>query len=134
MKKINKTNYRVIYGDTDKMGIGYHANYFRWFEIGRGEFFRTAGIVYSSIEEKGIFLPVSEVFCKFMSPVRYDDLIIIETCLDKDLKVKLEFEYRILSHNENIVHAVGFTKHVFLDKKGRVIRPPKFLKEIIMEL
>ena len=29
------TTYRVIYGDTDTMGIAYHANYLRWFEMGR---------------------------------------------------------------------------------------------------
>jgi acyl-CoA thioesterase FadM len=28
------TSYRVIYGDTDQMGIVYYANYLRWFEKG----------------------------------------------------------------------------------------------------
>ena len=31
---------RVIYADTDAMGIVYHTNYIRWFEIGRNELFR----------------------------------------------------------------------------------------------
>jgi hypothetical protein len=30
---------RVIYADTDAMGIVYHTNYIRWFERGRNELF-----------------------------------------------------------------------------------------------
>ena len=51
--KTHRTEYRVIYGDTDNMGVAYHANYLRWFEIGRAELFRSLGMTYKSIEEKG---------------------------------------------------------------------------------
>ena len=40
----NLTTYRVIYGDTDQMGIVYYANYLRWFERGRAEFLRQIGL------------------------------------------------------------------------------------------
>ena len=54
------TPYRVIYGDTDTMGVVYHANYLRWFEIGRTELFRYLGMPYREIEARGLMLPVSE--------------------------------------------------------------------------
>ena len=56
---IHKTTNRVIYGDTDKMGYAYNANYLRWFEIGRSEMFRSMGLSYKTIETRGFFLPVS---------------------------------------------------------------------------
>ena len=31
-KIVNRTSYRIIYGDTDQMGVVYYANYLRWFE------------------------------------------------------------------------------------------------------
>ena len=68
--KTHRTEYRVIYGDTDNMGVAYHANYLRWFEIGRAELFRSLGMTYKSIEEKGYFLPVSEVYSKFVDSAR----------------------------------------------------------------
>jgi YbgC/YbaW family acyl-CoA thioester hydrolase len=37
---------RAIYADTDAMGIVYHTNYIRWFEIGRTELCRDMGILY----------------------------------------------------------------------------------------
>ena len=75
----HQTNYRVIYADTDNMGIVYHANYLKWFEVGRTEMFRYYGLTYKAIEGKGFYLPVSEVYCKFLSPAEYDDVITIET-------------------------------------------------------
>ena len=58
----NRTTCRVIYGDTDNMGQAYYGNYFRWFEIGRTELFRSLGISYASVESRGIFLPVAEAY------------------------------------------------------------------------
>ena len=52
--------YRVIYGDTDQMGVVYYATYLRFFEGARNEWIRALGITYRDIEEKGIMLPVYE--------------------------------------------------------------------------
>ena len=43
--------YRVRYGDTDKMGISYYANYFVWFEAARTEYFRALGLPYTECEK-----------------------------------------------------------------------------------
>jgi len=43
------TSHRVIYGDTDQMGVVYYANYLRWFEKGRSEFLRQIGLPYKTI-------------------------------------------------------------------------------------
>lgn len=124
---------RVIYGDTDNMGMAYHANYFRWFEMGRAEMFRSLGLPYREIEAKGIFLPVSECLCKFMSPVRYDDLIMIETSLDSKIRAGVRFNYTIYNADGTRQLAKGYTKHACVDPKGRVIRPPAFLAECIQQ-
>ncbi len=130
---IHKTECRVIYGDTDAMGIAYYANYLRWFEMGRSELFRAMGLTYRIIEGKGIFLPVAEVFCKFLNPVRYDDILIIETSLDTSVRAGMKFDYRLLSEDETEPIATGYTQHAFMDKKGRVVRPPAFLRKVIAE-
>jgi len=127
----HKTTYRVIYGDTDKMGFVYHANYFRWFEIGRSEMFRYLGVPYKSIESRGFFLPLSEVHCKFNSPSQYDDILLIETFLDTSIKASMKFDYHIFSEDGKKLLAKGYTKHACVDSRGRVVRLPKFLMEII---
>ncbi|MBI2347921.1 MAG: acyl-CoA thioesterase, partial [Deltaproteobacteria bacterium] len=66
------SHYRVIYGDTDQMGVVYYANYLRWFEIGRTELLRQIGMPYTAIEKKGLRFPVIEVSCRYYRPSRYD--------------------------------------------------------------
>ena len=129
----HKTTCRVRYGDTDKMGFVYHANYFRWFEVGRSEMFRSMGIPYKSIESKGIFLPLSEMHCTFNSPSQYDDILVIETSIDARYRAGMKFDYQIFSENGDKLLASGYTKHACVDNSGRVVRPPKFLTDSIAE-
>ncbi|MBW2089625.1 MAG: acyl-CoA thioesterase [Deltaproteobacteria bacterium] len=138
------TTCRVIYGDTDKMGFVYHANYFRWFESARSEMFRYLGVPYKSIESRGFFLPLSEVHCKFNrgfflplsevhckfnSPSQYDDILRIETSLDTNVKGGMKFDYQIFSEDGKKLLAKGYTKHACVDTNGRVVRPPKFARQ-----
>ncbi len=129
----HRTQFRVIYGDTDSMGVVYYANYLRWFEIGRTELFRFLGLPYTEIEKKGYFLPVSETHCKFKSFARYDDIMTIETSYDESIKAGLKFDYRIFKDTEAEIFATGFTRHAFLDRTGKVVRTPEFIREFIAE-
>ena len=128
---VHRTTSRVIYGDTDRMGYAYNANYLRWFEIGRAELFRQLGLTYRQIEEQGIFLPVSEAYCKYISPVQYDDLIVIEASLDHSVRSAIKFDYRIFEEDGTSPVAEGFTKHPCVSRNGRVLRPPQFLRDFI---
>ncbi|MFZ0134705.1 MAG: thioesterase family protein [Desulfobacterales bacterium] len=127
----NRTTSRVRYGDTDRMGYAYYANYLRWFEIGRSELFRALGMTYREIEEKGIFLPVAEAYCRYLSPVRYDDPLVIETTLDTAVRGAMKFDYRLLGEDLSAVIAEGYTKHPCVTGEGRVVRPPKFIRDFI---
>jgi len=130
----NKTKCRVIYGDTDNMGFAYYANYLRWFEIGRTEMFRSLGLTYKEIELKGIYLPVSEALCKYLSPVQYDDIIVIETTLDLAVRGGMKFDYCLFKEEDKKKIAKGYTKHACIDKNNRVVRPPDFLLKIINKM
>jgi acyl-CoA thioester hydrolase len=88
------------------------------------------GLSYRQIEAKGVFLPVSEAHCKFFSPVRYDDLLVIETELDARVKAGIKFDYRIHREEDRKRVAEGFTKHPCVNESGKVIRPPTFLNNI----
>jgi len=129
--KVHQTRYRIIYGDTDNMGIAYYANYLRMFEIGRTEMLREWGLPYSEVESRGILLPVSEVHCKYMTPAKYDEVLIIHSSLDMEMKAGLKIDYRITSEDKQTVHVTGYTRHAFLNREGRVIRPPGFMRELI---
>jgi acyl-CoA thioester hydrolase len=125
------TSYRVIYGDTDKMGVVYYANYLRWFERGRSEFLRECGVPYGEIETRGIHFPVVEVNCHYAQPARYEDVILIETRLDAVNRASLIFTYRILKEKEETPLATGSTKHACINAAGKVLRIPNDLLRIL---
>jgi len=127
----NVTSYRVIYGDTDKMGVVYYANYLRWFERGRCEFLRQLGVPYGEIEARGIHFPVVEAGCRYVKPAHYDDLVLIETRLESVSRRTLNFSYRILREGEGAPLATGSTKHACIDGAGRVLRTPTDLARIL---
>ena len=127
----HQTTYRVIYADIDNMGVAYYANYLRWFEIGRTEMLRSWGLPYREVEARGLLLPVADVRCRYQIPAKYDDLLTIESTLDPSHKGGLKIDYRILSQDRAIQHATGYTRHAFMNREGRVVRPPQFIREII---
>jgi len=127
----HRTTYRVIYGDTDNMGQAYYGNYFRWFEIGRSEMFRDLGLAYKEVEDNGIYLPVSEAHCKYSSPAKYDESLVIETSVDHSIKAGIKFEYKVYHEDGETLVAQGYTIHPYVNTDGKVVRPPKFMREVL---
>ena len=127
----NLTSYRVIYGDTDQMGVVYYANYLRWFERGRSEFLRQIGLPYATIEAAGLHFPVAEVTCRYAQSARYDDVIDIATTLVDLSRVYLVFDYQISRQADQLTLATGSTKHACVDHEGQVKRIPKMLLDAV---
>ncbi|MDO4763572.1 MAG: thioesterase family protein [Flavobacteriaceae bacterium] len=126
-----KHSLRVRYGETDPMKYAYYGNYAEYLEVARVELFRAIGISYSEIENRGIWLPVSEYKIKFFKPAKYDDLITIQTQILKKPTAKIEFEYTIYNQkNEKLTEAS--TTLFFLDAQTqKIIRCPEFLMDLI---
>jgi acyl-CoA thioester hydrolase len=115
---------RVIYGDTDQMGVVYYANYLRWFEAGRTEFLRAKGLSYSDFEAKEkLILPVVEAGVTYRQPARYDDLVAVETRLADVRRASARFEYEVRRGGDLL--ATGFTVHACVSVGGRIERLPR---------
>ena len=122
---------RVRYGETDPMKYVYYGNYAEYLEVARVELFRKIGISYNEIEQRGIWLPVSEYSIKYLKPAKYDDLLEIKTTIKKLPSVRIEFEYEIYNQvNEKLTEA--HTTLFFLDaEKQKITKCPEFLINLI---
>ena len=118
--------HRVLYGDTDQMGIVYYANYLRFFEGARGEWIRNLGVSYAQIEEKGILLPVLEVGIRYLRPARYDDVLEIPMSVSHT-RVKVRFDYKIYRQGSPDALILGHTVHACVGREGRPTRAPDWL-------
>jgi acyl-CoA thioester hydrolase len=114
------TEVRVRYAETDQMGLVYYANYLVWFEVGRAEFCRQRGFAYRDFElENDAYLAVAEAQCRYRTPARYDDLLLIRTRVEEFRKRTIRFVYEIVRKDPLTIVATGSTLHVVLDSQGR---------------
>jgi acyl-CoA thioester hydrolase len=109
------------------MNVVYHANYFVYFEMARGELLRESGMPCGELEEKGIFLPVIECGCTYRKPARYDELISVRSTCSSIRGTRFRIDCRV-SRGEELL-AEGFTVHVSMNRQGKATRlPPELLK------
>jgi acyl-CoA thioester hydrolase len=124
-----QTRVRVRYADTDRMGVVYYANYLVWFEIGRTEWLREAGLNYRDMERDGISLPVIEAHCEYRQSAGYDDDLEIQTRASLLTPVRVRFDYQVVRVGDTI--ASGYTIHAAIGPKGRPCRLPAHVAELM---
>jgi len=69
---------KVRYYETDMMGIVHHSNHIRWFECGRVEYMRKAGIDLLELLEEGISYPIKNVSCEYIRPIYLTMLLLLK--------------------------------------------------------
>jgi acyl-CoA thioester hydrolase len=119
-----ETRIRVRYAETDQMGVVYYANYLVWMEVGRVELCRACGFRYRDMErEDGVLLAVAESNCRYLSPARFDDEVVVRAWIENANRRIVTFAYEMRVDDRKI--ATGHTKHIFLGKDFRPTKLPE---------
>ena len=122
---------RVRYGETDRMGVVYHAEYLAWCEMGRTEYIRSLGMSYAEMERRGVPLAVAEATIRYHAPAKYDDLIRVSTVLSRQGSRTLTFDY-VITHAESGQRlASASTTLVALDPAGRAVTIPADIRALL---
>ena len=137
---------RVIFGDTDQMGVVYYANYLRWFESARAAYLREHGLSGRDLAELGVGFPVAEAHCRYRRPAHYEDLLDVDITLTELKGAQVRFEYRVVRPLGHPPHGVigdapalrggrgeelladGWTVHACVSTGGSVVRIPERLR------
>ena len=120
-----EVTHRVNFYDTDAMAVVHHANYIRWFEIGRVAYLRRIGITLGALMEAGYVFPITKVGAEYHAPAHFDDELVIETTATALTKAKMVFSYRILNQAGTLLVS-GFSENVFTVREtGHITRLPK---------
>jgi acyl-CoA thioester hydrolase len=129
--KIVETNIRVRYAETDQSGIVYNANYLIWFELGRGEFFWQRGMDYGrDVEGRGFVWPVTEAGLRYLAPAHYGEIVTVRAWVDEVKSRALTIRYEVV--RDGVTLCTGFTKHLNVDRAGRVVPLPNELRELLL--
>ncbi len=130
--KYHETPLQVRFYEVDSYGMAWHGHYVGWFEAGRNDLSKKYEIDPLHLKEMKLLAPVVELNCQFKLPASFDDLLIIQTTIERTEVAKLIFHYRVLSHESRKVLATGFTTHVLTDLKGNLLYrvPSEVLEKI----
>ena len=120
--------HRVRYRECDPMGVVYHTHVLDWFEAARTEALREMGLPYREVEASGIITPVIEVSIRYHAPVRYDDVVEIETTFEDLDGVRVPIDYAVRREGEPRVLISGRVLLCVVDaERGRPTSPPQAL-------
>lgn len=87
--------FRVRYAECDAMGHLHHARYWEYFEHVRTELLRLNGFRYRDMERDGLFFVVFKAACKYIAPVRYDDIVTVTARVTRVTPTRVEHAYTI---------------------------------------
>jgi acyl-CoA thioester hydrolase len=120
---------RIYYEDTDFSGVVYHANYLRYFERGRSDFLRLAGVHHADLlaAEKPIAFAVRRMEVEFHGAARIDDALTVETRFVALKGPRVFVEQALRRGPETLVTAKVEAAVIGLD--GRAKKPPALLAE-----
>lgn len=115
---------RVLYVDTDQMGVVNNMHYLRWFEVGRAEWIRARGKTYRDLEAAGLMLPVVEARVRYRQAARYDDVIAVHAGPERASFATVTFAYALYRESDGTLLCEGSTRHASMDRNGKVQRFP----------
>jgi len=129
---IYETRLRVRYVETDAQGVVNNANYLSYFEVGRVEWLRAAGLSYKELEERGYGFVVVEVLIRYRKAAFFDDELTLRTELVELKRAGLSFGYTVLRDGEVLV--TGRTRHGCVElPSGRPSRIPKDVAVLVSD-
>jgi len=128
---VSETRFRARYAETDQMGVIYYANYLVWMEMGRTDYCKSVGFDYREMEVEGALMAVAEATCRYASPARYNDSILVRTWVERLNRRMITFVYSIIKEGGNALLAEGKTVHVAMNKEGKAVSIPQRYMELL---
>lgn len=117
--------FRVRYAECDAMGYLHHSRYWEYFEHVRTELLRQSGIRYRDLEAQGVLFVVYKCACKYILPVRYDDVVQVKAEVSRITRTRVDHQYTVT--HEDLKTCEANTTLACVGRDGRPILMPEHL-------
>ena len=130
--KIHILPIRIYYEDTDLSGVVYHANYLRFMERGRSEFFRCAGITRLAMldDAEPTAWTLRKATLEYLRPARVDDLIEVHTACTALTGARMNADQKICLNGQLLTRGAVEACVITLSGKPRRI-PEEFRQKLL---
>ena len=126
----NHLSITVYYSDTDCGGVVYYANYLKYMEHGRMEFFRSLGLDLPALHNNGTLFVVAETTIKYRASARLGDTLDVETSMIGKTSITINFKTYIANQNSTLL-VVAETKMACVNQSGKIKRIPDDMIRIL---
>ncbi len=109
---------RIYYHDTDCGGVVYYANYLKYFEEARTEYFFEKGFEIKKLADKEVLFVVARQEIDYKFPAFYGDILDIKTMISETGAAKIIFEHETKNQNDQLLNKAK-TILVCVDKNLR---------------
>ncbi|MDR2163644.1 MAG: acyl-CoA thioesterase [Clostridiales Family XIII bacterium] len=123
------TEVRILYADTDAMGIVWHGNYVRFFEFGRTEALREIGFPYDKFETRGLMMPLYNVTVDYKRPARFEDVLDIASWPRRLGASKITIGYEVTDKATGVLVVSGETTHAIVNSMMKPVNVRKVYPE-----
>lgn len=121
---------RIVFADCNARRVMHYQAYFRLFEIGRAELFRSLGHPFTEYIARGQYLAVFDLECRYHKPIVYDDEVVICAGVGEVGRVWVRIEYELRRDGGELA-ASGYTSLAAVDEEGRIQRIPIEVREVL---
>lgn len=128
--EVHPYEHHTRYYETDQMGVIHQTNYMKWLEDARMDIMDQMGLGYKQMEHMQIICPLLSQTINFVSLIRFDETVVIETKVVKYDGRQMHLEYTIYDKETHEVRATAKSSHCFMNRSGMAIS----LKRIYPEL
>jgi len=118
--------FRVRYAECDPMGYLHHAKYWEYFEHVRTELLRQNGVRYRDLEVEGVLFVVYKAACKYLLPIRYDDLVTVTVQVARITRTRVDHTYVVVDHEGKLACEASSTL-ACVGRDGRPVLMPDAL-------
>jgi acyl-CoA thioester hydrolase len=126
---IHHLSIRVYYEDTDFSGYVYHSNYLKFCERARSDFLRVLGVDQNAMFAEGSAFVVRRMACEFLTPAKFDDVLIVESTPGDAKGARFEIKQRVL-RGDDVLFTADVTA-VLIDSRGR---PKRLTQDLLAAL
>lgn len=131
MKQIShEIEYRVLYADTDAMGVVYYANYLRIYEAARGDFMRKIGFSFGKMRQQGIVCPAINVNIEYIRFAKFDQVVKVISTIKKRPAAKLVFIQEMFDEEMNLLNRAIVTLGFVKRENHKATRCPEWLLKL----
>lgn len=119
----------VYYDDTDAGGVVYYANYLKYCERAKQEFFIKHGCDLFKLHYEGVYLVVKEVKANYKKSLRLGDRFEVYVGVKKLRKASVLLEFEITDGSEAVF--TGEILSVSTDGNGNIVKLPECVSNLL---